>query len=679
MLNNHKTNILVVDDRPEGILSVQAVLTDPSYNIVTASSGEQALARVLEYDFSVILLDVQMSGMDGFETAAVIKQREKSKDIPIVFLTAINKDHEYVYKGYNSGAVDYIFKPFDPEILKLKVGVFIDLYRKSVQLKQQSELLRQGEVRERARQLATFQLESFNRYRNLADAVPHIIWKFKADGTLDYTNKYWLEYSGLSLEQSLGSGWQSTIHPEDLKKLLELWEEAKLEQKNIETECRIKRALDNSYHWHIFKGVPELEPNGRVSSWIVTNTDIESHKKIEQDLIRAKDEASAANQAKTNFLANVSHEIRTPLGAVIGFAELMSNPQQSHEERLNCIATIRRNGDLLSRLIGDILDLSKIEAGHLEMEKTYFVLPELLAAVTDSLSYLASEKGIGLKLHLDTAIPKIIYSDPTRVRQILLNIIGNAVKFTSKGEVIVSVKMVAKDIEHKLLSVDVTDQGHGITEEQAQKLFQPFIQADSSTTRKYGGTGLGLSLSRKLAKALGGDVILTESVVNKGSTFTITFDVGSLKNVMYVQKIAPINEVTQRQRQSVLPNLKGTRVLLVEDSIDNQELIAHILKLAEVDVDLANNGEEGVNKALKGDYDVILMDIQMPVLDGYKATQKLRSQSYQKPILALTAHALREERDRCLAVGFNDHLTKPINRKELFERIAQYSQPQLTM
>ncbi|MGE0763367.1 MAG: response regulator [Bdellovibrionales bacterium] len=669
-----KVNILIVDDRAEGLMALEAVLSSSLYNIVRASSGKEALARVLKYDFAVILMDVQMPDMDGFETVHVIKQREKSKDIPVIFLTAISKDQSFVHQGYRTGAVDYIFKPFDPVVLSAKVAMFVDLYMKNQKIRAQAAQLRDAEQRERSQQLATLQLESLNRYRLLADAIPHIIWKFLADGTLEYCNRLWQNYSGLTLEQSSGKGWQTAVFPEDLGKLLKLLYHGQETREPFETECRLLGASDNFFRWHMFRAVPEFLPNGEVSAWIVTNTDIEDRKKIEIDLIRAKEEAAAASQAKSAFLANMSHEIRTPLGIVLGFAELLANSDTTYAQREEYLLTLKRNGELLSRLIGDILDLSKVEAGHLHVEKVQFSLPDFLRSANQSFEHQASEKHIRLTTHLKGPIPTTITSDPMRLRQILFNVVSNAIKFTEQGEVRVEVEMLSLEPELETLQITVTDEGLGITQEQARKLFQPFIQADNSTTRRFGGTGLGLSLSRRLARRLEGDVVLAERQPSKGSAFAIRIGTGRLEGVEMVRTldaersgpVAPNKNARDRR-------LEGVKVLVVEDAPENQFLLRHFLTSAGATVTAAENGQEGANKALQGDFDVVLMDIQMPVLDGYKATRKLREQDFKKPILALTAYALKEERDRCIAAGCNHHLTKPINREELLKSVARYS------
>lgn len=418
--------------------------------------------------------------------------------------------------------------------------------------------------------------------------------------------------------------------------------------------------------------MPEFDPEGDVTGVVVVATDITRHKEVQIELEKAKEAAEVANSAKSAFLANMSHEIRTPLGAVIGFSELLLSNNLGAEEKIECVEIIKRNGLLLSNVINDILDLSKVEAGRLEIERTYVPFDEIMKEMTSVLSLDADKKGIALNVVTEGVIPHQINTDGLRLRQILINIVGNAIKFTNGGFVEVRVKMIPVEDQMKL-AFFVKDTGEGIEAEHIDRLFRPFHQADASITRKFGGTGLGLALSRKLANALGGDVSLVESVRGQGSTFMITID-PEISEAVYHQNStaappsAPAAPALIRQ-----PNLKNLNILVVDDSPDNQALITTILRHAGAQVVTACNGQEAVEQALSGDFAVVLMDLQMPVMDGFEATRTLRQRGYSKPIIALTAHAMKEERKRTLSNGFNDHVTKPIDQRALIRTLEGFS------
>lgn len=392
-------------------------------------------------------------------------------------------------------------------------------------------------------------------------------------------------------------------------------------------------------------------------------------RKLQDDALRtAKDAADEASQAKSRFLANMSHEIRTPLGALLGFSELLINPDQPEHERAECISAIRRNGDLLSNIINDILDLSKVEAGKVQVEMQSVSVEDVITDISSLLGLQAQEKGIVLSVRYDGPMPPRIRTDALRLRQILVNIVGNAIKFTSRGEVEVTIKHTRRGRGRPQLAFAVRDTGPGISEVVAARLFNPFAQGDSSRTRMSGGTGLGLVLARRLAQLLGGDVELTQSTPDHGSTFTITVDPGEAEHgeqPIETPNVAPQGVISGR--------LDGIRILLVDDSPDNQMLITKFLTMAGALVEVANNGREGVQKTSTDMFDLIVMDIQMPVMDGYEAIGHLRRSGYTRPVIALTAHALKEEQQRCLACGFDGHLSKPINRQFLIEKLQGYA------
>lgn len=480
---------------------------------------------------------------------------------------------------------------------------------------------------------------------------------------IEINNKY-CEILGYTRDELLKMSFKDITHPDDLRDSLD--KTAKLRAGVFPSYEADKRYIrkDGSTVWvHLTVTVVRNSAGNPLYS-IVSSQDITEIKKADEQIRQAKEVAEEASRAKSRFLANMSHEIRTPLGVIIGFADLALDTQIRNEEARNYIHAIKRNGQELTRIIGEVLDLSKIEANRLEIERVRFPLVDLLEETLSLLDLRAREKGIILNLNIKEPMPELIESDPTRLRQILINLIGNAIKFTEKGFVKVVVEMLSVPVQGVPIELKfcIEDTGIGIPAEKRQNLFQPFMQADSSTTRRFGGTGLGLMLSKQLAKALGGDLTLEMSEIGKGSRFVFTIKAGSFLNLH--QETSSRHQVVEENIDS---SLIGKKILLVEDSPDNQILVTRYLRGAGAEVDVADNGQQGMEKALQGNYDLVLMDIQMPVLDGHNATRSLRDRGYVKPIIALTAHAFREERERAMGAGFSDYLTKPLSRKSLLK------------
>ncbi len=396
--------------------------------------------------------------------------------------------------------------------------------------------------------------------------------------------------------------------------------------------------------------------------------------RLEEDLAKTRQLAEESRLAKSAFLKNMSHEIRTPLGAILGFSELLRSDEES--DRQESLEVIHRNSHLLSKVISDIIDLTKVEAGHLEIEKLIFDPRSVFDETLASLQLMAAEKGIGLHAEGLEALPLTMESDPLRIKQILMGIVGNAIKFTERGEVRLQIAAAAEAPGEQKLVILVSDTGRGLRAEEASHLFDVFSQGDESTTRRYGGTGVGLALSRRLARALGGDVMLAESTFGRGSVFKITLDAGAAVMRLEAAGLEPSRGPVRSAGTAAdeTSDIAGLKVLIVEDARDNQLLLGRILSREGAVFEIAENGELGVEKALKGSFDIVLMDVQMPVMDGFQAMLRLRKLGYGKPIVALTAHAMREERDRCLTEGFTDHMSKPIDRrklKELLHRIGK--------
>ncbi len=423
----------------------------------------------------------------------------------------------------------------------------------------------------------------------------------------------------------------------------------------------------------LYEPLVVAEPDGRYTLLNIHTLMLAQTQLLAQanDLLQQKIAAAeAANAANNEFLANMSHEIRTPMTAILGFAENLLDGVKDNAENQSAVKTIVRNGEHLLEVINDVQDLSKIEAGKLEIERQATSLPQIVADVLSVMCAAAEAKQLALRLRYLGPIPEFVQTDPNCLRQILINLIGNAIKFTSQGHVELQVELLDPQADRPQLRFVVADTGIGLSREQIDKLFCPFTQANGSTTRKYAGTGLGLSIGRRLARMLGGDVSVA-SEPGRGSQFAVVIETGSLAGVTLIDNPNEVVSRGESPRASLLDDVQlDCRILLAEDSPDNQRLIGTLLERWGADVTFAHSGEMAVELAW-GEFrhgrpfDVILMDVQMPALDGYSAARRLRSLGYQEPIIALTANARGEDKQRCLNAGCDDYVTKPIRRAEL--------------
>lgn len=489
-------------------------------------------------------------------------------------------------------------------------------------------------------------------------------------------NERWANMIGYSLDELSPvtiETWMEYAHPEDLKKSDTLIKEH-IEGKSDYYECQSRmRHKDGSWIWVLDRGkVSRRDDGGNPLVMSGTHQDITKAKEAEQILQDAKHKAEEANRAKSEFLANMSHEIRTPMNAVIGLSDMLAEMELEQEQK-DTVAKINNSSKILLGIINDILDYSKIEAGKLELEYKAFSLKHICSQLWVMFEEKAKQKGLTLTLKEDSNLPALVFGDELRVTQVLTNLTSNALKFTKKGEVKISIELKKKlDNTKALISFCVEDSGIGMSDAQMQKLFTPFTQADSSTTRKYGGTGLGLVITKNIIKAFGSDIQI-ESQINSGTKvyFTLEFAVQSWNKGE--------EKVSGTPKEEKGKTLEGIEILLVEDNEINQEVASMMLKKVGMKVSLAENGEQAVRKFLENEkkYDLILMDLQMPVMSGYDATRKIREHNKDIPIVALTAAAMIEDKQKVLKAGMNEHLSKPIDKQELYLAISSLTNKNL--
>ncbi|MBC7371887.1 MAG: response regulator, partial [Bdellovibrionaceae bacterium] len=594
-----RSRVLLADDNVDMRGYLKSLL-QAEWDVVAVGDGEAALDSASHNPPDLILSDVMMPKMDGFELIQKLKKNPKTRNVPVVLLSA-RAGEESRIEGLQGGADDYLVKPFSAKELLARVKTHLQIGKlRSEAINQQEKLysiFSQAPVG-----ICIF--EGPNHVYTLANADYYKL----LGGTRDIIGK--------TIREALPE-LRNQMFYELLDRVYQTGEPYL--GKEIPVEINLQ---DNSIKklYVNFNYQPKRSLNGKIDGIIVICTEI-----TEQVLARVQLEASAANLksakldaesanlAKSAFLANMSHEIRTPLGAILGFTDLLKERDLGNEDRNQFLDTISRNGKALTKIIDDILDLAKVESGKLDVENIDFSIFDLIDDVMDVFRERTRAKSIFLRAHLGKETPARILSDPTRIRQILINVIGNAVKFTDAGGVTIDVRTGASVGLKTQFILSVKDTGVGISAAQKERLFQPFMQADNSTTRKYGGTGLGLALSKRLANALGGDIAIEDCVDKVGCTFTVTFL--ALLPERNVQKPKIVDtEAKKAEKKELL--LADIRVLLADDSPDNRVLVEIMLGKKGALVESATNGLEAFRMGMNGTYDVILMDIQMPEMDG---------------------------------------------------------------
>jgi PAS domain S-box-containing protein len=504
----------------------------------------------------------------------------------------------------------------------------------------------------------------------LATTISKIgIWDWDINSNALFWDDSMLEIYGIPKSEFIGAyqTWSEAIFPEDKERTENELLMCVKGEKKYDTIFRIKHR-DGTIHHIKATGVVNRKDDGTPIKVVGTNIDITEQCEHEAELERLRSAADAANIAKSQFLAHMSHEIRSPLTSIIGFAEAAKDSHVSELDRINAFETIFKNGQHLLGIINDILDLSKIDAGALKIELLPFSPIKIIQNASALLKASATSKGIKLNINYPLSLPETITSDSLRLMQILVNLLSNAIKFTDSGSVELTMNC---ERESEKLYCSVTDSGIGITTEQLSRLFNPFTQADTSTTRRYGGTGLGLSITKKLIEKLGGEISVT-SVPNKGSTFSFFIKTGDLSDVNWITGAAAeeqnTNPVTNIPELNIIERLNG-KVLFADDTPDNRKLIEFTLRKSKIDLKIVENGAEALEAALAEKFDLIILDMQMPIMDGYTAARELRRVGCSTPIVAFTADAMKEDVIKCLEAGCTSHLAKPFAKKALIECI----------
>jgi PAS domain S-box-containing protein len=657
MKANSPIKILLVDDLPENLFALEVILSNENYLCVKANSGNEALKILLhEQDFAIILIDVQMPEMDGFETVELIRQIEKLQHVPIIFLTASMDNSAQVFKGYQAGAVDYMIKPLSPEILKAKVAVFVDLHKKNQELLAQKEQLKvlYGDLKAQ-KLLSEYSL-------SLIEASHDPLFAISPEGKITDMNNASIKVTGLSRQNLIGTNFfEYFTEPQKARKMYQ-----DVFAKGFVADSPLTiRHRDGKLTEVLFNGSVYKDDKEKVLGVVIVARDVTAQKRFENELIEAKIKAENATRkaedavkSKQQFLSNMSHEIRTPMNAIIGFTKvaLKTELDKKQKEYLNAIKV---SGDALIVLINDILDLAKVDAGKITFEQTPFKMALSIPSMLHLFETKIQEKNVILVKEYDSKIPEVLVGDPVRLHQIILNLVSNAVKFTSEGKITVSVQLVSEDEEKATIEFSVKDTGIGIAESKIPTIFDNFQQATSGTARLYGGTGLGLAIVKQLVESQGGSVHV-ESELNHGSTFS--FKLAFQKTNSEAALDAELMELDSE--------IKNIKVLVVEDIVLNQLLMKTLLDEFGFERDIADNGKIAIEKLKNNSYDIILMDLQMPEMDGFEATEYIRSTMNSKiPIIALTADVTTVDLEKCKAVGMNDYLSKPVDERLLYSKI----------
>jgi signal transduction histidine kinase len=630
--------VLLVDDAPANLIALSAVLGTLGAELVEARSGPEAIELVEKNWFAVVLLDVQMPGMDGFETAARIRACDRGREVPIIFLTAIHRDERFAVKGYEAGAADYITKPYDAQIVRARVKAFVDLFRQ-----------RERQRRERLESALTF--------------APAFISVFRVpDYVCEFANARHRElFAGRDIVGSAASALGVT--PEAIA----LFDQVAASGESLAlTEMPVTLVHRGSPPERLFDSTiqPLRDGQGRIDAILVFAIEVTTQVRAREELERARVAAEQANRAKDDFLATVSHELRTPLSSILGWAAATRRKDLAPEiER--ALEVIERNARTQARLIDDILDVSRIIGDNLRLEVAPIDLAEAIDGAVESLRPVALAKGVSVVTSV--GLVGFVEADALRLQQVIWNVVSNAIKFTGPGG---HVAISADRLDGRAV-IRVTDDGQGIAPSLLPHLFERFWQADASTTRRHGGLGLGLAIVSHIVRAHGGTVTASSQGEGSGTSIAIALPAPTVPALLSTPGPVPSPPTTAQPGQVRLDDL---RILVVDDDDDARALLEEVFAEAGAFVACASSADEALEQLAGRRPDIIISDIGMPQVNGYSLMQAIRRLPHDggsaTPAIALTAYSRPEDAERAIAAGYQLHAAKPIDPLTLLSSVA---------
>ncbi|AMR33181.1 hybrid sensor histidine kinase/response regulator [Mucilaginibacter sp. PAMC 26640] len=631
-------NILIVDDKEQNIIALEALLKRNDIRLLSTTSPNEALKLAWENHISIALVDVQMPEMDGFELVEMLKSNPRTRDILVIFVTAISKESKYAVKGLTAGAVDYLYKPLDPYITSAKVDSFIQLARQQEEIKQKNNELEDYAVVVRNSVDIICSVDAATlRIKTINPAVEKILGYRQSEAFGRSIIDFAVESDKGAFKKKLGE-----IIKDNLQFSVFEFRFDTFDKRTVWIDCRV------SYrNKMLFMNLRDCTPQ----------------KSYQQQLIKSKEAAEYGKKVKESFLANMSHELRTPVNGIIGLSNLLRKTSLSAPQA-NLVDMLDSSSQSLLGVINDVLDISKIEAGKFNIVRAPHNLRNIVESVFGLLKFSADEKSIEFVLEVNSDVPEALVIDSLRINQILMNLLSNAIKFTDRGIVKLKISLLQKDIDKVKLKFSVEDSGIGISGDKLSKIFDSFEQAEDDTATKYGGTGLGLTIVKKLVELKGGELTVS-SQVGIGSVFNFSNWFGLAQTPEH-KAVIPVK---------TLEPFANVSVLLAEDNMINQFMLVKMLKDWNVNVVVADNGTTALERFKEEDYDLILMDTHMPGMNGYQAARAIRMDFEEPkrsvPIISLSAAAFEHEHKEAISAGMNDVLPKPFEAHELYSKIEE--------